>query len=453
MSPLEPISALSLRRGDPADLVVRRARVLDPAAGIDANHDVVIRDGRVAELAAPGEAAEPEGAEVVDVEGIDVYPAFFDPHVHLRTPGQEHKEDVETGSRAAAAGGFCAILAMANTDPPVDTAADVVALREQAELEASVGVGFLACATRGMRGEELTDMAELRDAGAVAFSDDGLPIRSARMLRKALQYQRLAGLPIALHEEDPDLSGDGVMHEGPVSAALGLTGIPSVSESTMIARDCALARYEDARIHVQHLSARSSVEAIALAKEAGVKVTTEVTPHHLTLTHEVLREELDASRYKMNPPLRAEDDRQALIEALRSGLIDCIGTDHAPHAAEEKEVPFEQATMGVIGLETAFSVLHTELVLPGVLGLDLIVDRLTAGAEPFGFVRPSLAPGSEANLVLVDREAEWEAAAEGWESRSDNSSFHGHTLRGRVLMTLAAGGVAYRQRSFALGVA
>ncbi len=447
-----PISELSLRRGTPAELLLRRASVLDPLAGIEGVHDVVVRDGRIAELAAPGEADEPDGAEVVDAEGLDVYPAFFDPHVHLRTPGQEHKEDVETGSRAAAAGGFCGILAMANTDPPIETAADVRALREQAELEASVGVGFLACVTRGMGGEELTDMAELRDAGAVALSDDGLPVRSARVLRKALQYQRLAGLPIALHEEDPELSGDGVMHEGAVSAALGLTGIPAVSESTAIARDTALAGEEGAQIHVQHLSCRASVEAIALAKDAGVRVTSEVTPHHLTLTEEEVRS-LDASRYKMNPPLRTEDDRQSLIDGLRAGIIDCIGTDHAPHAAEEKEVPFEQAAMGVTGLETAFSIIHTELVLPGVLGLDLLVDRLGAGATPFGFERPSLAPGSEANLVLIDRQAEWEAAAEGWESRSENSSFHGHTLRGRVLMTLAAGGVAYRQRSFAIGAA
>ena len=446
-----PISELSLRRGAGAELVLRQASVLDPAVGIDGVHDVVVRDGRVAELTGPGDAAEPDGAEVVEAEGLAAFPAFFDPHVHLRTPGQEHKEDIETGSRAAAAGGFCAILAMANTDPPVDTAADISALREQAEREASVGVGFLACVTRGMRGEELTDMAELADAGAVGFSDDGLPVSSARVLRRALQYQRLADLPIALHEEDPELSGAGVMHEGAVSAALGLEGIPAVSESHMIARDCALAGYEDAHVHVQHLSARASVEAIARAKDAGVRVTAEVTPHHLTLTDEEVRT-LD-SRFKMNPPLRSEDDRIALIDGVRSGVVDCIGTDHAPHAIDEKEVPFEQAAMGVTGLETAFAILHTELVLPGVLELTTVIDRLTAAAEPFGFERPSLAPGSEANLVLVDPEAEWEAAAEGWESRSVNSSFHGHTLRGRVLMTLAAGGVAYRQRAFAIGAA
>ncbi len=328
----KPISELSLRRGEGAELILRRASVLDPGAGIDGVHDVVVRDGRVAELAGPGDAAEPDGAEVVEAEGLATFPAFFDPHVHLRTPGQEHKEDIETGSRAAAAGGFCAILAMANTDPPVDTAADISALREQAEREASAGVGFLACVTRGMKGEELTDMAELADAGAVGFSDDGLPVARARVLRRALQYQRLAGLPIALHEEDAELSGAGVMHEGTVSAALGLEGIPAVSESTMIARDCALAGYEDARVHVQHLSARASVEAIARAKEAGVRVSAEVTPHHLTLTDEEVRT-LD-SRFKMNPPLRSEDDR--LAADRRPALGRHRLHRHRPRAARDR---------------------------------------------------------------------------------------------------------------------
>ena len=238
-----------------------------------------------------------------------------------------------------------------------------------------------------MEGEELTEMAELRDAGAAGFSDDGLPISNAGVLRRALQYQRLVGAQIALHEEDHDLSRPagahephlgGAMHEGPVSAALGLAGIPSVAESTMIARDAALAAYEDARIHVQHLSARESVEAVAAAKQAGVKISCEATPHHLTLVDEEVRS-LD-SRFKMNPPLRSEDDRQALIEGLRSGVIDCVATDHAPHSVDEKEVPFEEAAMGVTGLETAFCVLHTDLVLPGVLELAVLVDRMSAGA-------------------------------------------------------------------------
>lgn len=219
----------------------------------------------------------------------------------------------------------------------------------------------------------------------------------------------------------------------------------------MIARDCAIAAYEDARIHVQHLSAVESVAAIETAKAAGVHVSCEATPHHLTLTDEEVRS-LD-SRFKMNPPLRSEADRQALIEGIRSGAIDCIATDHAPHSADEKEVPFEQAAMGVIGLETAFSVIFTELVLPGVLDLETVVERLSGGAEPLGFAAPRIAPGAEANLVLVDTEAEWDAGAEGWESRSDNSCFAGRRLRGRVLITVAAGRVAYRQRSFAMGVA
>lgn len=440
-----------MRSGERAELILRGATVLDPAAGISGAHDVVVRAGRIAELAAPG-AAEVEAAEVVDAEGLHAVPAFFDPHVHLRTPGEEHKEDVETGSRAAAAGGYCGILAMANTKPPVSDAADVEALREDARERASVGVGFLATVTREMAGEELTEMAEIRAAGAIGFSDDGLPIRSARILRRALQYQRLCGGTIALHEEDPELSADGVMHEGPVSAALGLAGIPSISESTMIARDAALAGYEDGAIHVQHLSAAESVHAVRAARSDGVKISCEVSPHHLCLTDEAVRS-LDALRFKMNPPLRAESDRQALIEGLRDGTIDCIATDHAPHAMEDKEVPFEEAAMGVTGLETAFAAIHTDLVLPGVIDLDLVVERLAGGAEPFGLPRPTLEPGSEANVALCDLATEWTVGEEGYESRSLNSWCAGRTLTGRVVMTLAGGQVAYRLRSFTLGVA
>jgi dihydroorotase len=458
---MRPVSALEWRAGggeQESDLVIRGGSVLDPRAGLEGPRDVVVRGGKVAELAEPGSADA--GGEVIEAEGAFVFPAFFDPHVHLRTPGDEDEEDIETGTRAAAAGGYCGVLAMANTRPPVQTASDVRALRERASEEASVPVGFLASVTRDMAGEELTEMADLRDAGAAGFSDDGLPIASARVLRRALQYQRLVGAQIALHEEDRDLSrpagshqpeAGGVMHEGAVSAALGLTGIPSVAESTMIGRDAALAAYEGARIHVQHLSARESVDAVSAAKQAGARITCEVTPHHLTLTDEEVRS-LDA-RFKMNPPLRSEDDRRALIEGLRSGVIDCIATDHAPHSPEEKEVPFEEAAMGVTGLETAFSVLHTELVLPGVLGLDVLVERMSAGAAPFDLELPSLAPSSPAHLVLFDPESEWEVGADGWESRSRNSCFAGRTLRGRVLMTVVAGHVAYRQRSFAMGIA
>jgi dihydroorotase len=439
-----------MRAGESASLVLRGATVLDPAAGIDAQHDIVVRDGAIAELAAPGEAKS-DGIEEIDAGALHAFPAFFDPHVHLRTPGQEHKEDIETGARSAAAGGYCGILAMANTEPPVSTPADVEALLADARA-AAVKVGFLATVTRAMEGEELTEMASLRDVGAAGFSDDGLPIRSARVLRRALQYQRLCGGTIALHEEDPELSGAGVMHEGPVSAALGLEGIPSVSESTMIARDAALAGYEGGRIHVQHLSAAESVEAVRAAKATGVQISCEASPHHLCLTDEEVRS-LDPQRFKMNPPLRTEADRQALIEGLRDGTIECIATDHAPHAEEEKEVPFEQAAMGVTGLETAFAALYTELVVPGTIELGLLIERLAGGAAPFEVERPSLAPGSEANIVLCDLSARWTVGEDGYESRSSNSWCAGKELTGRVLMTLAGGQVAYRLRSFSMGVA
>ena len=388
---------------------------------------------------------------MVEASGLHAFPAFFDPHVHLRTPGHEHKEDIETGTRAAAAGGYCGVIAMANTEPPVSTAADVESLREAAREGASVPTGFLATVSKRMEGEELTEMAELREAGALGFSDDGLPIRSAGLLRRALQYQRLCGGTIALHEEDPELSGAGVMHEGAVSAVLGLAGVPSVSESTMIARDASLAAYEDARIHVQHLSAAESVDAVRAARAAGVKISCEATPHHLCVTDEEVRS-LDAMRFKMNPPLRTEADRQALIEGLRDGTIDCIATDHAPHANEEKEVPFESAAMGVTGLETAFAAIHTDLVVPGTIDLALLVERMAGGAAPFGLERPTLAVGSEANVALCDLGAEWTVGEDGYESRSVNSWCAGRRLTGRVLMTVAGGQVAFRLRSFSLGV-
>jgi dihydroorotase len=443
--------ALDMRAGEGADMILREAAVLDPVAGIEGVHDVVIRGGEIAELAEPG-AGDGDGAEVVDASGLHAFPAFFDPHVHLRVPGQEHKEDIETGTRAAAAGGYCGVIAMANTEPPVSHPGDVEALREAAREGASVPTGFLATVSKGMEGEELTEMAELREAGALGFSDDGLPVRSAGLLRRALQYQRLCGGTIALHEEDPELSGAGVMHEGAVSAALGLAGIPSVSESTMIARDAALAAYEDARIHVQHLSAAESVDAVRAAKAAGARISCEATPHHLCATDEEVRS-LDAVRFKMNPPLRSEADRQALIEGLRDGTIDCVATDHAPHAAEEKEVPFEGAAMGVTGLETAFAAIHTDLVLPGTIDLSLLVERMAGGAAPFGLERPTLAPGSEANVALCDLEAEWTVGEDGYESRSLNSWCAGRTLTGRVLITVAGGQVSYRLRSFSMGVA
>jgi dihydroorotase len=441
------MSKLACRERPPAQLLIRGAHILDPREQIDEPLDLLVRDGEIAELGAAGSLSAPDGAEVFEASEKHLFPGFVDPHVHLRTPGEEHKEDLESGTAAAAVGGFSAVIAMPNTDPTVDDASVLRSLIDAARHQAHVPVGFLAAITRGLRGEELTEMGELRGAGAFGFTDDGKPLRSAGMLRKALQYQRLCGGVLALHEEDPALSADGAMHEGAVSARLGLAGIPSVSESTMIARDAALASYEEGRIHFQHLSCAESVEAVRQAKGAGVQVSAEVTPHHLSLTHEEVRT-LD-SRFKMNPPLRTEDDRNALVQALAEGTIDCVATDHAPHAPHEKEVPFEQAPMGTTGLESAFAALYTELVLPGELELATLIDRLTAGGALYGLPTPKIARGEQANLCLVDLAARFEVGADGYVSRSQNCCFDGRTVRGRIVLTLAAGAVAFRERLLA----
>ncbi|MDQ6817219.1 MAG: dihydroorotase [Actinomycetota bacterium] len=441
------IERLQQRPAEPAELLIRGAHVLDPRGDLDEPHDILVRAGRIAELGAPGALKPPPSGDVLQAVGKHAFPGFVDPHVHLRTPGEEYKEDLDTGTRAAAAGGFCAVVAMPNTKPVIDEAAVLRSLVDLARREAHVPVGFLAAITRGLEGEELTEMAELRDAGALGFTDDGKPVTSAGLLRKALQYQRLAGGLLALHEEDPELSRDGAMHEGTVSARLGLAGIPSLSESTMVMRDAALAGYEDARVHFQHLSCEESVQAVAQAKQAGARVSAEVCPHHLTLTEDMVRT-LD-SRFKMNPPLRAESDRRALVRALEDGIIDCVATDHAPHARHEKEVPFEEAPMGTTGLETAFAALYTELVMAGELELPVIVERMSAGAAVYGLPLPRIAPGEPANLCLVDLDASFEVGQSGYFSRSGNCCYQGRTLRGRVLLTIAAGAVAYRARLLA----
>jgi dihydroorotase len=433
----------------PAEVLLRDVHVLDPRSKLDARHDVSVRAGVIAELAPPATLSCEAEQEIIDGGGrLRLLPALFDPHVHLRTPGQEHKEDLQSGTRAAAAGGYAAVLAMPNTDPVLDSAPLLRSLRDAAAREACISVGFLPAITRGLEGEQLTEMAELREEGAVGFTDDGRPVQSAGMLRKALQYQRLCGGVLALHEEDETLSRGGSMHEGVLSAALGLSGIPTVSESTMVARDAALAGYEDARVHFQHLSCADSVDAVGQAKARGFRVSAEVTPHHLLLTEQDVRG-MD-TRMKMHPPLATESDRLALIEGLRAGTIDCVATDHAPHARDEKEVPFEQAPMGTTGSETAFAALYSGLVLTGTLELGLLVERMTAGASLFDLPTPLIAPSAPANVTLVDLDAAWVAGEHGWESRSENCCFAGRTLTSRVLLTLAAGALAYRERAFSM---
>jgi dihydroorotase len=429
-----------------ADLLIRNAHVLDPRTGIDGAHDILIRGGKVAELgAARALSAEslPPALQTIDATGKHVFPAFVDPHVHLRAPGQEHKENLDTGTAAAAAGGFCQVIAMPNTSPVIDAVTVLRSLVTVAGQQAHVPTGFLASITVGSQGSDLSPMAALADAGALGFTDDGKPLTSAGMLRKALQYQRLAGGVVALHEEDPALSGAGVMHEGAVSARLGVAGIPSISESTMVARDGAIANYEDARMHFQHLSCVESVEALAYWRGAGARVSGEATPHHLTLTEEAVRS-LD-TRFKMNPPLRAESDRQAIIEGLRSGVIECIATDHAPHARFEKEMPFEQAPMGTTGLETSFAAVYTELVKPGILPLGLVIERMTAGGALYGLPTPKIEVDLEANIVLIDLEASFKVGQHGYVSRSENCCFHGRTLAGVVELTVAAGAVVHEK--------
>src|SRR4051794_27228419 len=427
------------KTGQRDDLVVRGARVVDPAEGIDTVCDVRVDDGMVSQL---GTNLDTNEHRVVDGEGLVLAPAFVDPHVHLRVPGREDEETIASGTAAAAAGGYCAILAMPNTEPVVDSAAILGSLIEDAQTEAVVPVGFLASITRGLAGAELTEMAELADQGAAGFTDDGRPVVAPGLMRRALQYHGITGRRLALHCEEPTLSKDGQMHEGPVSAELGFAGYPSVAESLMVERDLSLAAYENAPLHLLHLSARESVEALAAAQAKGVEATAEVTPHHLCLTDEAVRS-LD-SNVKMNPPLRSADDRDALLEGLRNGTIGSIATDHAPHARHEKEVPFEAAPFGVTGLETAFSALYTYLVEPGLLPLETLLERMSAGpARAYGLEPPRIAVGAQANLVLLDTDAAWRVEESGFRSRSVNSWLLRQTLRGRPMLTVAAGKVVH----------
>jgi dihydroorotase len=421
------------------NLVVRGARVLDPGVGLDATLDVRIDDGVIAAL---GTDLDTNSHRVVDADGLLLAPAFVDPHVHLRTPGREDEESIASGTAAAAAGGYCAVLAMPNTDPVVDSAATLGSLVETARAEAEVPVGFLAAITKGQAGGELTEMAELAAAGAVGFSDDGVPVAAPGLMRRALQYGAVTGRRLALHCEEVTLSRGGQMHEGEVSAELGFTGYPSVAESLMVERDLALAAYERQPLHLLHLSAWESVQAVRRARAEGVVATAEVTPHHLCLTDEAVRS-LDPN-LKMNPPVRSSSDRTALIEGLKDGTITAIATDHAPHARHEKEVPFEAAPFGVTGLETAFPALYTHLVEPGHLSLETLLQRMSSGpARIYGLDEPRIAVGSAANVVLLDLKASYRITEDLFRSRSVNSWLLGQAVQGKVRATIAAGRLAY----------
>jgi dihydroorotase len=420
------------KNGRQDTLAFENVRVVDPTRGLDEALTVRVEKGVIS-------AIEPASAPG---NGKVLAPAFVDPHVHLRTPGREDEEDLASGTRAAAAGGYCAILAMPNTDPVVDSAAVLGALTEQAEREAEIPVGFLAAISKQQGGAELTEMVELAERGAAGFTDDGRPVVAPGLIRRALQYSAAAGKPVAVHCEEPTLSCGGHVHEGLVSAELGFGGYPSVAESVMVGRDLALAGYEGRPLHLLHLSAKESVDELRRARAGGVAASAEVTPHHLCLTDESVRS-LDPN-VKMNPPLRGEDDRAALIEALLDGTIEAIATDHAPHAREEKEVPFEEAPFGVTGLETSFAALYTQLVEPGVLPLATLLERMSAGpARIYGLDEPRIEVGTVANLVLLDLDAVWHVDEGSFRSKSTNSWLLGSKLHGRVLQTVAAGKVVY----------
>ncbi|MFP3042231.1 dihydroorotase [Treponema primitia] len=381
---------------------------------------------------------------VIDARGKTVVPGLVDVHVHFRDPGLTYKEDIISGAAAAARGGFTSVVCMANTKPPVDNAETLAEVLAKAA-EAAIRVYTVAALSRGMGGRELTDMAGLKKLGALGFSDDGIPIRDSAFLQKALLAARELDVPISLHEEDPSLIGVPGINEGKVSAAMGMTGAPAVSESSLVARDCMLALATGARVHIQHLSCAESLELVRLAKRLGAgstaRLTAEVTPQHFSLTEDAILSQ--GTLAKLNPPLRTERDRRALIEGLKDGTIDMIATDHAPHGAEEKARPFAEAPSGLIGLETALALGITNLVLPGYLSLDELIGKMTAApAALYGLEAGFLAEGGPADITIIDDRERWTVS--GFVSKSSNSPFVGQTLTGKVKYTICAGKIVYR---------
>jgi dihydroorotase len=423
------------------DLCLRGGRVIDPRRGFDAEADVLLKDGAVGRVG-PGIAAGlGDGVRVVDVRGKWVVPGLVDLHTHLREPGQEYKEDIATGTRAAAAGGFTAVCAMPNTTPPNDSRAVTELIVRRARDAGTVRVYPVGAITKGLGGESLAEMGELKEAGCVAVSDDGKPVMNAELMRRAMEYARTFGLPIVQHCEDLTLSAGGAMNEGPVATRAGIRAQPASAESAMVARDLELCALTGARYHVAHVSSADSVRLIREAKRRGLPVSCEVTPHHLTLTDEA------CARYdthaKCNPPLRAAADVEALRAALADGTIDAVATDHAPHSPVEKEVEFEQAAFGIIGLETAVP-LVLELVRSGALTPSAFVERLSAGpAALFGLPGGTLAAGAPADVTVIDPQATWTCEPAALRSRSRNTPFAGRTLAGKAVLTIVGGAIVY----------
>jgi dihydroorotase len=420
---------------------VRGGRVIDPASGRDEIADVLLLAGKV-EAVGQG-LGTPDDAEVMDASGQVVAPGFIDLHTHLREPGQEDLETIATGALAAVAGGFTAVCAMPNTDPVCDNQGVVGFVVSQAQRAGKARVYPIGAVSLGQRGQQLAEFGELVGAGAVAVSDDGHPVPSSHLMRTALEYANVFGIPVADHCEDMSLAEGGTMHEGVVSTRLGLKGIPSAAEEIIVARDIILSELTSGHVHLCHMSTRGSVELIRRAKDKGLKVTAEACPHHFTLTHESC--EGYNTNAKMNPPLREAADREAIRDALRDGTIDAIATDHAPHHYDAKEREFDQAPNGIIGLETAFALANSELVGGGVLTLAGLVERMsTMPARIFHLPGGSLAKGAPADVVLLDPEAEWTVNPSAFRSRSRNTPFGGRAVRGRAVTTIVRGQVVFR---------
>lgn len=421
-----------------ARLLIRGGRILDPAQSRDERADLLLEDGRVAAL---GSDLEARGAEVLDAEGCWVAPGFIDLHTHLREPGQEYKEDLGSGGRAAAAGGFTAVACMANTDPVNDDPSVTEYILNRAKADSPARVFPIAAATMGLEGEVMTEMAALSEAGAVAFSDDGRTIQDARVMRSVLDYSKLVGLPVVVHAEDCALRGDGVVNEGPVSTRLGLPGNPCLAEDILVARDLMLTELTGARLHVAHISSAGAVDLVRRAREKGLSVTAEVTPHHLTLTDEATLG-YDTNT-KMAPPLRSAEDVAACRRALAEGVIDVIATDHAPHQVHEKEVEFTEAPPGILGFETAYPVVM-DLVRESELTPLGLIERLSTNATRImNIPGGSLAVGSPGDVVVLDPERRWVYDPAKGYSKSRNSPWAGQELTGRVVATIVAGVLVY----------
>jgi dihydroorotase len=421
-------------------LLIKNGHVVDPASSTDAVQDVFIADGRVERVGRdlPREAV----TTVLDATGKIVCPGFIDIHVHLREPGYEYKETVASGTRAAAAGGFTAVCCMANTHPVNDNRSITDYIRAKAAVEGAVRVYPIGAVTRGLAGEELAELAELAEAGCVAFSDDGKCVMNAALYRRAMEYTLPFGAPVISHAEDHQLSRGTSMNEGVVSTELGVPGAPAAAEDIMVARDILLAELTGAHVHIAHLSTAGAVRLVRDAKARGVRVTAEVTPHHLLLTEEAVRT-FDANA-KMNPPLRSKRDTEVLLEALVDGTIDCIATDHAPHAGSEKEGEFDRAAFGIVGLETAVGLMLDRLVRPGALPLATLISRLSRDpARLLGLPGGSLAPGAPADVTILDPAAEWTVDPARFQSRSRNTPFGGWAVTGRPWKTIVGGGVVW----------